>query len=62
MTEVRERLSVSKREKQKFDVERPDHKKLSDVEIKEEYRVKISKYFADLENLDGNVELILRYL
>jgi hypothetical protein len=63
MSGVREKLSVSKREKQKFDMERPNHKKLSEVKIKGTYLVKISKYvYFDLENLHGNVGRILCYL
>jgi hypothetical protein len=62
MTEVRERLSVSKRKKQTVNMERPNHKELSEVKLKGKYRVKNSKHFADLENLYDNVELILHYL
>jgi hypothetical protein len=49
---VRERLLVGKRAAITFDVERFNLKKLSDVEDKEEYNVKISNRFVALENLD----------
>jgi hypothetical protein len=41
VTEVRERLSVSKRAEQMFDVERSNLKGLNDVKVKEQYQVKI---------------------
>jgi hypothetical protein len=40
VAKVRERLSVSKRTKQKFDMGRFKLKKLSDIEVKEQYHVK----------------------
>jgi hypothetical protein len=40
-------------------MERPNHKKLSEVKIKGKNPVKISKYFGDLKNLYDNVESIL---
>jgi hypothetical protein len=49
---LRERISVSKQARQKFDLERFDPKKLSDTEVKEKYHVEISNTFAALENLD----------
>jgi hypothetical protein len=36
-----ERISVSKRERQKFDLERFDLKKLDDIQVKEKYQVEI---------------------
>jgi hypothetical protein len=47
------RLSVSKRAVQKFDVERFNLKTLNDVELKEQYEIKISNRFPALEKLDG---------
>jgi hypothetical protein len=41
VAKLRERISVSKRARQNFDLERFDLKKLDDVEIKEKYRVEI---------------------
>jgi hypothetical protein len=51
VTEVRQRLSVSKRVAQKFDMERFNLRNLNDVEGKEEFRVKIPIIFAAFENL-----------
>jgi hypothetical protein len=42
VAKLRERISVSKRGRQKFDLERFDVKKLSDVEVKQKYQVEIS--------------------
>jgi hypothetical protein len=42
---------------QKFDVVRFNLKKLNDVEVKEQYQIKISYMFADLENLDDDVDI-----
>jgi hypothetical protein len=47
----RERLSVSKRAVQKFDMERFNPKKVNDMKVKEQYQVKISTIFAALENV-----------
>jgi hypothetical protein len=49
---IRDRLSLNKQAALKFDMERFNPKKLSDVEIKEQYQVKISNGFAAVENLD----------
>jgi hypothetical protein len=46
VAELRERISVSKQAKQKFDLERFDLKKLVDVEVKEKYQLEISNRFA----------------
>jgi hypothetical protein len=50
----RESLAVSKRATQKFD-DRFNRKKLNEVEVKEQYQVKISDMFAALENLHNDV-------
>jgi hypothetical protein len=42
---------------QKFDMERFNLKRLNDMEVKEQYQIKISNRFADLENLDDNDNL-----
>jgi hypothetical protein len=52
VAKLRERISVSKRTRQKFGLERFDLKKLNDVEVKEKYQVEISNRFATLESLD----------
>jgi hypothetical protein len=53
---LRERLSVSKRVAQKFDMQSLDVGKLNDAEVKEQYQVKITNRFAALENFDDNVD------
>jgi hypothetical protein len=45
---LRERLSVSKRVAQKFDMQRFDLRKINDAEVKEEYHVKITNRFPAL--------------
>jgi hypothetical protein len=57
VAKLRERISVSKRAREKFDLERFDLKKLSDVEVKEKYGVEISNRFVALENLDGSLDI-----
>jgi hypothetical protein len=52
-----EKISVSKRARQKFNLERFDLKKLDDIEIKEKYQLQISNRFADLESLDENFDI-----
>jgi hypothetical protein len=42
VAELRERISVSKRARQKYDLERFDLKKFDDIEAKEKYQVEIS--------------------
>jgi hypothetical protein len=51
VAKLREGISVSKRARQNFDLERFDLKKLNDIEIKEKYQVEISNRFAALESL-----------
>lgn len=58
VAEVTERLSISKREAQRFDIEKFNHKKQHDVEVKEQYRYNISSRCAALENsVDNDVEM-----
>jgi hypothetical protein len=52
VTKLKERISVSKRERQKFDIERFDLKYLEDLEVKEKYQIEISNRFVGLESLD----------
>jgi hypothetical protein len=54
---LREKLSVSKRVAQKFDMQRFDLRKLNDAEVKEKYQVKIINRFAGLANFDDNVDM-----
>jgi hypothetical protein len=49
VAKFRERLAVSKRTTQKFDMERFNLKKLDEAEGKKKYRVEISNRFAALE-------------
>ena len=49
---VSERLAVSKQTAQKLDVERFNLRKLSDLEIRKEYQIKISNRFPALKNLN----------
>jgi hypothetical protein len=42
VAKLRERTSVGRQARQKFDLERFDLKKLSNVEVKEKYQVEIS--------------------
>jgi hypothetical protein len=53
---LRERISVSKRARQKFDLERFDLKKLDDIEVKEKYQIEISNRFAVLDSLDESFD------
>jgi hypothetical protein len=50
VAEVREILAVSKPAAQKFDVEGFDLRKLSKLEVSEQYQIKSSKNSAALEN------------
>jgi hypothetical protein len=51
VVKVRERLAVSKKETQKFDVERLNLRKLSELEVRKQHQIKISNRFAALKNL-----------
>jgi hypothetical protein len=57
VVKLSERISVSKRARQKFDVERFDLKKLNDVQVKEKYQVEISNRFAALESLNESFDI-----
>jgi hypothetical protein len=52
VAKVRERLAVIKQAAQKFDEERVNLKKLSELEVRKQYQIKISNRFAALENLN----------
>jgi len=52
VAKVIQRLSVSKRARQNFRIERFNLKKLNDMEVKDQYQVKISNRFVALENLE----------
>ena len=51
VAKVRERLAVSKEVAQKFDAERFDISKQSELEVRQQYHIKISHRSAALENL-----------
>jgi len=51
ITNVRERLAVSKQAAQQFHVERFNVRKLSELEVKKQYQTEITDRFAALENL-----------
>jgi hypothetical protein len=57
VAKLRERISVSKRARQNFSLERFDLKKLEDTEVKENYQIEISNRFAALESLDGSSDM-----
>jgi DNA repair ATPase RecN len=54
---LRERISVSKRARQNFDLVKFDLKKLDNLEIKEKYQVEISNRFAALQSLDESFDI-----
>jgi hypothetical protein len=51
---VRERLSASKQEAQKFDGERLNLRKVNDLEVRKQYQVEISNMFAALETISDS--------
>ena len=51
VVKFRERLAVSKQETHEFDSERFNLKKLSELEVRKQYQMKIMDRFAALENL-----------
>ena len=51
ITKVRERLAVSKQAAEKFDVERFNLRKLSELEVMKQYQIDSTNRFAALENL-----------
>jgi hypothetical protein len=57
VAKLRKRISVSKRARQNFDLERFDLKKLNDIEFKEKYEVEISNRYAALEILDEILDI-----
>jgi ribosomal protein S25 len=57
VAKLREILVVSKQAAQKFDVEIFNFRKLSELEFKKHYQIKISNRFAALENLSDTKDL-----
>jgi hypothetical protein len=52
VAKVRERLAVSKQAAQKFHAKRFNLKKISELEVRKQYQLKIANRFAALENLN----------
>jgi hypothetical protein len=57
VAKLRERISVSKRARKNFDLERCDLKKIDNVELEGQYQIEISYRFAALESLDENFDI-----
>jgi hypothetical protein len=57
VAKVRERLAVIKQAAQKFDAERFNLKKLSEIEVSKQYQIKISNRFAALENVNFSEDI-----
>jgi hypothetical protein len=57
VAEVRDRLAVSREITRKFDVERFNLRKLSELEVRKQYHIKISIMFPALENLNDSEDI-----
>jgi hypothetical protein len=57
VAKVRERLAVSKQAAQEFDAERFNLKKLSELEVRKQYQLKISNRFAALEKFNVSEDI-----
>jgi hypothetical protein len=57
VAKVRERLTVNKQGSHRFHMKRFNHKKLNEIEGKEQYTVEVSNRFAALQDLDTEVEI-----
>jgi molecular chaperone GrpE (heat shock protein) len=57
VAKVRERLAVIKQAAQKFDAEGFNLKKLSELEVRKQYQIKISNRFAASENLNVSEDI-----
>jgi hypothetical protein len=55
--EIRERISVSKRARQKFNLKIFYLRNLHDVDVKGKYKVEIVNRFATLENFDESLDI-----
>jgi hypothetical protein len=56
VVKVKERLAENKHRPYRFHMERLDLKKLNDVAGKEQFNVEVSNRFADLGDMDAEVE------
>jgi predicted lipase len=54
---VTDRLAISKQAAQNFDVERFNLRKLNELEVRKQYRNKVSNSFAALENLNDSKDI-----
>jgi hypothetical protein len=54
IAEVKEILALRKQEAKKLDVETFNLRKLSELEVRKQYQIKISNKFAALEILNGS--------
>jgi hypothetical protein len=57
VAKVRERLAVSKKEAQKFDVEKFNFRMLSELEVRKQYQIEISDSFAALANINDSKDI-----
>jgi len=57
VAKVRERLAVSKQAAQRFDGERFNLGKLSELEVSKQYKLEISNRFTALENLSDSEDI-----
>jgi hypothetical protein len=57
VSKVKERLEVIKQAAQKFDAEGFNLKKLSELEVRKQYQIKISNTFVALENLNVSEDI-----
>jgi hypothetical protein len=57
VAKFRERLAVSKQAAQKYDVERFNTRKLIELEVRKQCQIKISNWFAALENLSDRKDI-----
>ena len=54
---VKERLAVSKQAAQKFEGERFNLRKVKELEVKKQYKIKITNRFVFLENLNDSQDI-----
>jgi hypothetical protein len=57
VVKFRERQAVYKHPAKKFDVERLNLRKRSELKVRKQYQIKILKSFAALENLNDNTDI-----
>jgi len=57
VAKVRERLAVSKQAAQRFHVERFNLRKLNELQVRNQYQIKISNKYAALENLNDSKDI-----